>query len=173
MLPGGAKEPVLVNTPSNSTLKMEGVEFLQTSMFKSRQALQEKQFSMRMQRSTKKTKESSCLHFNVPITMPVQTGRNSLHHYNHGSIANSINSSTLPTRLIDGRWRHSRRWWRLFPSHWRRRWRGCNIPRPLQGEELSTPSWKEQDQKKVAPSASWSAQLSCRDDKELSSHHKI
>jgi hypothetical protein len=104
MLPGGAKEPVLVNTPSNSTLKMEGVEFLQTnlltSMFKSRQVLQEKQFSMRMQRSTKKTKESSCLHFNVPITMPVQTGRNSLHHYNHGSIANSINSSTLPTRLI-------------------------------------------------------------------------
>ena len=82
MLPEGAKEPLSVHTPSNSTSKMEGVEFLQTNlltgMFKSRQALQEKQFSMRMQRSTGNTKESSCLHFDVPISIPVQTGRNSL-----------------------------------------------------------------------------------------------
>jgi hypothetical protein len=65
MLPGEANKPSSINSPSNSTLMMDGSVFLRTnpltSMFKSRQELPEKQFSKRTQRSIKKTKESSCL----------------------------------------------------------------------------------------------------------------
>jgi hypothetical protein len=106
MLPGGAKKPLSVNTPSNSTLKMEGVEFLQTNlltgMFKSRQELPEKRFSMRMQRSTEKIKESSCQHFNVPITMSVQTGRNSSQSWFNNEFNKFLDVADKIDRAITG-----------------------------------------------------------------------
>ena len=105
MLPGGAKEPPPVNSPSNSTLMMEGSVFLQTNpltgMFKSMQELPEKQFSKRMQRSTEKTKWGSCLHSNVPISMP-QTGYISFQSWFNNKFNKFLNVADKIDRAITG-----------------------------------------------------------------------